>query len=298
MVKGINKNLPDYNSPDNLKEILESFGFSMQKKFGQNFLINEKIRAEIISFLDFNAESKLWEVGPGLGAMTSMLMEKGAALTVFEIDKGFSALLNGFFGGNKNFKLVLGDVRKTWREEAEIGKPDIFFGNLPYNISLEFISSVIEADYGIKTMLFTVQKEAAQRIIATKGSKNYTALSVLCKRIYNCRIVKIIPADAFWPQPHVDSAALLFDLKEQSSPDFIDCKNSYLFTSLVKALFASRRKTVKNNLGAWLKQKGFLNLTETILKKANLKENIRAESLSVYDFLVLSDIVSETIGKI
>ena len=298
MVRGTNKNLPDYNSPDNLKEILESFGFSMQKKFGQNFLINEKIRSEIISFLEFNAGTKLWEVGPGLGAMTSMLIEKGAELTVFEIDKGFSALLDGFFGTCKNFKLVLGDVRKTWKEEAGTGKPDIFFGNLPYNISLEFISSVIEADCGIKTMLFTVQKEAAQRIIANTGSKNYTALSVLCKRIYNCRIVKIIPPDAFWPKPHVESAVLLFSLKEQFSSDFIDCKNPHLFTSLVKALFVSRRKTVKNNLGAWLKQKGFVNLTEAILKKANLKENIREESLSVYDFLVLSDIVSEMIGKI
>ena len=282
--------LPDYNSPSQLKELLGTLGFSMQKKFGQNFLINGQIRSQLISMLNLEAEKNggkgdfpaktpageprsaqtvkpctVWEIGAGLGAMTQMLLNSCVFLTAFEIDKGFASLLESFFGARRNFKLIQGDVQKTWRKETFV----------------------------FKTMLFTVQKEAALRVTAERGNKNYTALSVLCARTYGCKIVKIIPPSAFWPRPHVESAALLFTPKN----DLTEYKSPAIFTKLVKALFSSRRKTIKNNLNEWLKTKGLGRCTETVLQEAKLDGNLRAETLSLYDFLLLSDIVSDVIGN-
>ena len=210
--------LPNYDSPAELKALLETLGFAMQKKFGQNFLIDKKARENLISFLNLDRGTKVWEVGPGLGAMTYLLLEKGVKLTAFEIDKGFISLLKKFFLENskQSFTLVEGDVQKNWLPYLnEHGKPDVFFGNLPYNIASELIASTVEAGIVFDTMLFTVQKEAAERITARPNNKNYTAFSVLCSLFYECKIVKTIPASAFWPQPNVESAAVLFKAKKR-----------------------------------------------------------------------------------
>ncbi|MGI5083557.1 16S rRNA (adenine(1518)-N(6)/adenine(1519)-N(6))-dimethyltransferase RsmA [Treponema putidum] len=284
--------LPNYDSPAELKALLETLGFSMQKKFGQNFLVDKKTRESLISLLELKEETRIWEVGPGLGAMTCLLLEKGVNLTAFEIDKGFISLLKKFFlDKGQNFTLVEGDVQKNWLPYLkEHGKPDIFFGNLPYNIASELIASTIEAGAVFDTMLFTVQKEAAERITARPDNKNYTAFSVLCSLFYECKIVKTIPASAFWPQPNVESAAVLFKAKKE----FAEYKNFKLFIKIVKALFSSRRKNIKNNLSSWLKSNGYDCNADFVLQKAGLNGNLRAESLALYDFLLLSDIISSS----
>ncbi|MGI5065131.1 16S rRNA (adenine(1518)-N(6)/adenine(1519)-N(6))-dimethyltransferase RsmA [Treponema putidum] len=284
--------LPNYDSPAELKALLETLGFSMQKKFGQNFLVDKKTRESLISLLELKEETRIWEVGPGLGAMTCLLLEKGVNLTAFEIDKGFISLLKKFFlDKGQNFTLVEGDVQKNWLPYLkEHGKPDIFFGNLPYNIASELIASTIEAGVVFDTMLFTVQKEAAERITARPDNKNYTAFSVLCSLFYECKIVKTIPASAFWPQPNVESAAILF----KAEKEFAEYKNFKLFIKIVKALFSSRRKNIKNNLSSWLKSNGYDCNADFVLQKAGLSGNLRAESLALYDFLLLSDIISSS----
>ena len=109
-------NLPDYNSPSALKEILSSNSMAMQKKFGQNFLINENARIKLIDALSLDSSSTVWEVGPGLGAMTSEILRRGALLKVFEIDKGFIALLKVFFKDeikSGQMQIIECDVLKT-----------------------------------------------------------------------------------------------------------------------------------------------------------------------------------------
>ncbi|WP_024470076.1 16S rRNA (adenine(1518)-N(6)/adenine(1519)-N(6))-dimethyltransferase RsmA [Treponema pedis] len=283
--------LPNYDSPSELKSFLDFSGLGMQKKFGQNFLTDRNTRNALLSFLKIKEGTRVWEVGAGLGAMTELLLQRGANLTAFEIDKGFSKLLKFFFTGQNKFRLVEGDVQKTWKVEIkERGKPEIFFGNLPYNIALDLISSIIEQEVIFDSMLITVQKEAAERIIAKPGNKNYTVLSVLCSVFYEYKIVKTIPASSFWPKPNVESAAVLFTPKK----DFPAGRDFILFVKTVKALFSSRRKTVKNNLSAWLKSNGFTCTAEEILKTCGLNENLRAENLSLYDFLSLSNIIAKT----
>ncbi len=280
-------NLPNYDSPTDLKEFLDFFGFGMQKKFGQNFLVDRNIRIKLINSLNLKKGDKIWEVGPGLGAMSAMLLEAGVDLTAFEIDNGFIGILKNLF---KDFNLIEGDVLKTWQKELKLtGKPDIFFGNLPYNIATELILDTIKNLVVFNKVLITVQKEVAQKITAQANTKNYCTLSVLCNWLYDCKIVELIPSSSFWPQPHIESAAVLFVPKQYNNN--FGCKNPQLFIKTVKALFSSRRKTIKNNLQAWLRQAGYGNIVDDILKKADLAENLRAENLSLFDFLKLSDII-------
>lgn len=278
---------PDYNSAKNLKEILDQNGFSMQKKFGQNFLINPDARKKLIDCLDINENTKVWEIGPGLGAMTSEILERGADLTVFEIDRGFISLISEFFKpyAEKNkFRIIEGDVLKNWKKELEKGKPDRLFGNLPYNIAATIIADTIENNIRFDKCLFTVQKEVAQRMCAKAGSEDYSSFSVLCNWAYDIKPVLDLNGNNFWPKPNVDSRAVIMTPKE----NFPCCKEPEHFCKLQRALFSSRRKNVRNNLTGFIKNN---DKALEYLEKAQIDPTLRAEVLSIEQILHLSDIM-------
>lgn len=278
---------PDYNSAKNLKEILDQNGFSMQKKFGQNFLINPDARKKLIDCLDINENTKVWEIGPGLGAMTSEILERGADLTVFEIDRGFISLISEFFKpyAEKNkFRIIEGDVLKNWKKELERGKPDRLFGNLPYNIAATIIADTIENNIRFDKCLFTVQKEVAQRMCAKAGSEDYSSFSVLCNWAYDIKPVLDLNGNNFWPKPNVDSRAVIMTPKE----NFPCCKEPEHFCKLQRALFSSRRKNVRNNLTGFIKNN---DKALEYLEKAQIDPTLRAEVLSIEQILHLSDII-------
>ena len=278
---------PDYNSAKNLKEILDQNGFSMQKKFGQNFLINPDARKKLIDCLDINENTKVWEIGPGLGAMTSEILERGADLTVFEIDRGFISLISEFFKpyAEKNkFRIIEGDVLKNWKKELEKEKPDRLFGNLPYNIAATIIADTIENNIRFDKCLFTVQKEVAQRMCAKAGSEDYSSFSVLCNWAYDIKPVLDLNGNNFWPKPNVDSRAVIMTPKE----NFPCCKEPEHFCKLQRALFSSRRKNVRNNLTGFIKNN---DKALEYLKKAQIDPTLRAEVLSIEQILHLSDII-------
>ena len=282
-------NHPDYNSPAELKKILEENGFSMQKKFGQNFLINQQARNKLIDALDVSDGTTVWEVGPGLGAMTNGLLKKGADLTVFEIDRGFISLISQFFKdySEKNiFRIVEGDVLKTWYSQTENGNklPLRFFGNLPYNIAATIIADTIEKGIRFERCVFTVQKEVAVRMAAKPGSEDYSSLSVLCNWAYDVKPLMDLSGSNFWPKPNVDSRAVVFTKKE----NFPNCTNPKLFIKLQRALFSSRRKTVRNNLAAIA---GGNEKAVFYLEKAGIDPMLRAEVLSIEQMLKLSDVI-------
>ena len=282
-------NHPDYNSPAELKKILEENGFSMQKKFGQNFLINQAARNKLIDALDVSDGTTVWEVGPGLGAMTNGLLEKGADLTVFEIDRGFISLISQFFKdySEKNtFHIIEGDVLKTWYSQTDNGNklPQRFFGNLPYNIAATIIADTIEKEIRFERCVFTVQKEVAVRMAAKPGSEDYSSLSVLCNWAYEVKPLMDLSGSNFWPKPNVDSRAVVFTKKE----NFPNCINPKLFIKLQRALFSSRRKTVRNNLAAIA---GGNEKAVFYLEKAGIDPMLRAEVLSIEQMLKLSDVI-------
>lgn len=288
------QNIPDYNSPAELNAFLEQRGMAMQKKFGQNFLINQDVRKKIAAALQIQKGDSVWEVGPGLGSMTKELLDLGANVTVFEIDRGFASCLKEFFSEESqasNFNLVQGDVLKTWKEyKKDNPLPKYFFGNLPYNIAAALIADTIESGVRFEKCAFTVQKEVAQRMAAKESSADYSSFSVLCQWAYDVKTICDLGRANFWPRPNVESRAVLFTKKE----DFPICQNPQLFVKMQRALFSSRRKTVKNNLSKFLSAyKGSKGVSaEEVLKKAGISEQVRAEALTAKEMLLLSDAVN------
>lgn len=278
---------PDYNSPAELKAVLDANGFSMQKKFGQNFLINASARQKLIDNLDVKEGMKVWEIGPGLGAMTSILLERGVDLTVFEIDRGFVSLISQYFedyAKKDKFHLVEGDVIKTWKAQLKEGQPARLFGNLPYNIAATIIADTIEEGIRFDSCVFTVQKEVAQRMCAKAGSEDYSSFSVLCQWAYDLKPIMDLGGGNFWPKPNVDSRAVLLTKKE----DWPSCNNPKSFVKLQRALFSSRRKNVRNNLASYLKNN---DLAMAYLQKAGIAPEKRAEVLSIKELLNLCDVI-------
>ncbi|MBO7163605.1 MAG: ribosomal RNA small subunit methyltransferase A [Spirochaetaceae bacterium] len=284
---------PDYDSPSSLKNFLDQQGMAMQKKFGQNFLINGPARRRLIDALQVDDVTSVWEVGPGLGAMTDEILSRGARVTAFEIDRGFASCVRDFFKDYETqgkFTLVEGDVLKTWKSQAEKQLPDRFFGNLPYNVAATIIADMISAGYRFPRSVVTVQKEVAQRMCATVGSKDYSSFSILCSWAYKVTPLMDLGGGSFWPRPNVDSRAVVMELRE----DFPRCQNPEHFMKLLRGLFASRRKTIKNNLTVFYSNG---EQASAVLDEAKINPQIRAEELPLETLLHLSDISNSIVGR-
>jgi 16S rRNA (adenine1518-N6/adenine1519-N6)-dimethyltransferase len=274
----------DYNSGPALRAYLESRGLSIRKQWSQNFLINPYARKQLVDALDVEKDNSVWEIGSGLGAMTAELLKHGLNVTAFEIDPGFCSILKELFTGS-NFSLIEGDALKTWKD----AEPSSYlFGNLPYATAAVLMGNLIEGQRFFKRMVITVQKEVALRMTAKPGSKDYSSISVLCASCYASKIIMTLKGQSFYPVPHVDSAAICFDKLPGTT------QAPALFYPLIRALFASRRKTITNNLQHFLGSFGTITkeshkaIVEAALKKSAINGGDRAENLPAEAFFTLA----------
>src|SRR6056297_402508 len=268
----------NYNSPKSIALFLRENGMSPTRRFGQNFLISQAIREKIIGLLEPHRNDRIWEIGPGLGAMTEMLIESSSELTLFEIDNRFIEFLNSLCSDFSNVRIVPGDVVKTWFSVyQEEGMPHRIMGNLPYNTASIIIAHLIEAACVAPRMVFTLQKEVAQRMRAVPGTRDYSAFSVICQFACTIKDGGTISPGAFYPQPHIDSAIVV--MMPHGRFDF---KFLPLVSAITKALFASRRKTIRNNLEkSPLVSRYGREQVFTALEKSEIDSGRRGEELSV-----------------
>ncbi|MDR3301530.1 MAG: 16S rRNA (adenine(1518)-N(6)/adenine(1519)-N(6))-dimethyltransferase RsmA [Spirochaetaceae bacterium] len=284
----------NYDSPTAIKAFLAEHGFAMQKKFGQNFLINPSARINLVKQLRIEEDDEVWEVGAGLGAMTSLLLERGAQVSAFELDRGFCAVLKEMFADEKKFTLIEGDVLDTWKLSAQkelhpCGRS--LLGNLPYTIGAKLLGDFAEHHFFFTRMVVTVQREVARRIAAQAGDKDYSSLSVLLSRSYNTKLLSPLKGESFFPVPHVESQGVLLELKDSAQRT----KDSACFAPLVRALFSSRRKTVRNNLQAFLKARNISCAAIDILEDCGIDGGERAERLTPDEFARIAHHLSCTL---
>ena len=277
-----------YDSPRRLAAFLAQRGLSPKKRFGQNFLVDAGVRGRILGLLAPEKGTRVWEIGPGLGAMTRALLEAGVLLRTFEIDRGFIAVLEEEFAGEQNFTLVAGDVLRRWPEFRE-ESPRLIFGNLPYSVAAVLIADFLEKDFIQSRWLFMVQKEVAARMAARPGTKSYSSFSLLCQTFTELRLHDDIPPAAFYPRPEVFSTIVeLIPRKDQPR-----IENRGLYLGLARSLFASRRKTIKNNLLPWAASQGKdATWTEGLIREAGLDGGLRGEVLSVEEVVHLANIAT------
>ena len=272
------KLIQNYDSVSDLRSVLDTNNLNMSKRFGQNFLVSPGARSRIIDILDIDPKSKIWEIGPGLGAMTHMIADVTDDLTVFEIDYGFIRYLEEAFGKKKGFKIIKGDFVKTWSSvAAQDGKPEKILGNLPYNSASAIVSSLIEGNCIPESMVITVQKEMGQRMISPPGSKNYSSFSMLCQFVFTVRNMGDLKPGSFYPSPDVTSTIL--ELK----PHFLyNDVNSQLYFKIIRDLFQSRRKTIKNNLSrGWTGRNIPWEDVENALLQSGIRPEDRGENIPV-----------------
>lgn len=241
-----------YNSVGAIRDLLEQQGLVMQKRFGQNFLVNQNVREKIVESIDLNPDSVVWEVGPGIGAITALIVGKCRSLHLFEIDRGFIELLKQLSSELEHVEVVPGDALKNWPALYETqGVPDAVVGNLPYNVGSVIIASFIEKGLLPQRMTFTVQKEVALRLEASSGSKIYSSFTMLTSLDYKVKRVMDISPGSFYPRPDVISSIIVMDKKKERmmegySLDDPEIRSCYF--RLIRDLFKSRRKTIRNNL--------------------------------------------------
>ena len=273
----------DYSSISSITRLLEENGLGMTKKFGQNFLVSMSALDRITALSGACEGMRVWEVGPGIGALTTKLLQTGAEVTAFEIDHGFCRILREqAYVDVPNFKLVEGDALKNWKTEWETqGTPDIICANLPYNVGSIFIASVIENRCLPQTMVFTLQSEVVDRICAKQTDDAFSGFSILTGIDYENTDAMRLRSGCFFPSPNVDSSVVVMRKRENALVPDAEARD---FLELVRILFAQRRKTVKNNLKATGKSSADI---DRALTECGISQTERAEKLSVGQILAL-----------
>jgi 16S rRNA (adenine1518-N6/adenine1519-N6)-dimethyltransferase len=249
----------------------------MKRPFGQNFLFDKNILNKIVSCSGVTKKDTVVEIGPGLGTLTRVLAQKSKKVIAIEFDRKLISQLTENVSDLKNVEIINMDALKYPYEHIR-GKFSVV-ANIPYNITTPIIFKLLEYKAKIISMTLLMQKEVAQRIVATSGSREYGVLS-LTTQIYTKPALKfIVSKKSFSPPPKIDSAIVHFQV---SARPFLPVKDASLFLDIVKTAFGQRRKTIKNSL------KSFHGLTEA-LDRTSIAPSSRPETLSMQDFIRLAD---------
>ncbi len=250
-----------------------------RKRFGQNFLTDQSVIDRIVS--RFQGEHTIVEIGPGQGALTQGLLKTGAGVIAIELDRDLIPLLNKKFAHSDNLTLHQADALHFEFAALEPQAPLRLVGNLPYNVATPLIFKLLEYLPLIVDMHFMLQWEVATRLTATAGEKHYGQLSVVMQNLCTTQTLLQVPPEAFNPVPKVNSAVIQITPREKP---VIPAEHHAGFIAIVKASFAQRRKTLRNNL------KGIVSENEII--DAGIDPGLRAEVLEITQFGTLAEKIS------
>ena len=276
------------------KYLMKKYKIKANKGLGQNFLIDDEALKDIVEGADIKKDDLVIEIGPGLGSLTKLLLEKAKKVICIELDKKMIKVLKDRFFMYKNIEIINKDILKIDLEnlikqekEKDIEIKDVkIVANLPYYITTPIIMKLIENNLDIESITVMIQKEVADRLIAIPGTKDAGAITYTI--YYYCETKKIreVENTSFIPVPEVQSEVI--NLKIRKEP-VVKVKNKKVMFHIIKSAFLQRRKTLLNAL---TNVKVFNNKKEgiEILKKLNLKEDVRAENLKIEDFAKLTDI--------
>lgn len=263
-----------------IQQILASINAHPRHRFGQNFMIDVNFVRLIAQAAQLSADDQVIEIGPGTGTLTEELLAQAGRVLAVEIDRDLAGLLRERFAENPRFQLIEGDalagkhaINAQLLEVIESAKADgrgiKLVANLPYNIASPLVIDLLRA--GVRELIFTVQKEVAQRLGARVGHEEYGPLSVMAQMLSRVQVLRTIPPQVFWPTPKIESALVRMTaedrLRDHSEP----------FGRFVHQLFSARRKMVRKTLSAMVEN------ADALLHKLNLDGNVRPENLSPED---------------
>ena len=287
------------NTLEETKFLMKKYKIRANKNLGQNFLIDDEVIQDIVNGANIAKEDLVIEIGPGLGTMTALLVEKAKKVICIELDKKMIKILNDRFIAYDNIELINQDVLKVnlkelvkqEKENNQIKNVKIV-ANLPYYITTPIIMKLLESNLDIESITVMIQKEVADRLIEIPSGKNTGAITYTV--YYYCKSTKIreVANASFIPMPEVISEVINLELRKEPA---VKVANKKVFFNIIKSAYMQRRKTLLNalvNTGVFKNKEEGLE----ILKKLNLREDIRAENLTIEDFARLTNVFCERIG--
>ena len=253
---------PTLGNPQNTIEVLQKYNFNFQKKFGQNFLIDEHVLDKIIRAAEITKDDYVLEIGPGIGTMTQYLACAAREVTAVEIDRALIPILEDTLKEYDNVSIINEDILKVdiaaLAKEKNGGRPIKVVANLPYYITTPIIMGLFESHVPLESITVMVQKEVADRMQVGPGTKDYGALSLAVQYYAKPYIVANVPPNCFMPRPAVGSAVIRLTRHQKPPVEVMDEK---LMFRLIRASFNQRRKTLANGL----KNSGELNLSKEVI---------------------------------
>lgn len=278
---------------NNIRKILKEHNFKFSHSLGQNFIINPEICPKMAELSKVDENTGVIEIGPGIGVLTNELAKRAKKVVSIEIDRRLLSVLNETLSEFSNVKVLNADILKInlkelIREEFNDVENIVVCANLPYYITSPVIMKLLEGKLRLKSIVAMVQKEVAERICAGVGTRESSNITVTVNYYSKPEILFPVSKADFMPSPKVDSAVIKLDINNGNS---VKVKDEEAFFKVVKSVFLQRRKTILNSLS-----KG-LNLDkvviEKVLSKLGLDINLRAENLTMEQFISLANYIYE-----
>ena len=264
--------------PSDLRAFLEECGVDAKKSLSQNFLIDGNIIQKILATAAVAPGDEILEIGPGPGALTQALLEKGAKVTAVEMDPVFGHALERFQVAGR-LHVIIQDFLKFPLQEYLKGKKCKVVANLPYHITTPILTQLLPLYPQIESLTVMVQKEFAERMMAKTGTSDFSHLTLFLQFYSAVEGHFAVSRNCFYPRPKVDSTVVLCKLH----PPLLE--NSELFFQMTREAFSHRRKMLR----ASLKEMYGSSHVEEALKKIGRSAQSRPEELSLNEFISLYD---------
>lgn len=274
------------------KFILNKYGIHANKSLGQNFLINNEVVSTIIESANISNKDLVIEIGPGLGTLTSRLLEKAGKVICVELDDRMISILEDRFKLYNNFELIHNDVlkvdlNKIIEENLENSnlKTAKIVANLPYYITTPIIMKLLEEKLNIETITVMIQKEVADRLVALPGTKNAGAITYSVYYYADASKIIDVERNSFIPEPNVTSTVIQLKIRKES---LLQVENEELMFKIIKQAFMQRRKTLVNalsNLAIFNNKEEIIQL----LKELNINEKVRGEALTIEQYAQITN---------
>ena len=283
------------------KFLMKKYKIKANKNLGQNFLIDDMALQDIANGAEICEDDLVIEIGPGLGSLTELLLEKAKKVICIELDKKMVKILRDRFIAYKNLEIInedvlrinLNELIKEEKENDSSIKSVKVVANLPYYITTPIIMKLVENDLDIKSITVMIQKEVAERLIAIPGTKETGAITYTMYYYCEGKKIREVENTCFIPEPEVTSEVINLKLRENPT---VQVKDKKVMFKIIKSAYMQRRKTLINSLTS---VGVFKNKEEGIqaLKKLGLKEDIRPENMKIEDFAKLTDLFLNSISE-
>lgn len=271
------------------KKIVEKYGFSFKKNFGQNFLVDERVLGKIVSSAEISKDDVVIEVGPGIGTLTQALAKEAYKVVAVEIDTTLVPILGELLSDFDNIEIINEDILKVDVNAIAEKYPDKkikMVANLPYYITTPIIMNVLENHIPVESITVMIQKEVAYRMKAQPSTKDYGSLSLAVQYYCEPYLVANVPQNCFMPRPNVDSAVIKLTVMDKPK---VQVNNEKFMFEFIKAAFSQRRKTLVNCIFS----SGLITLSKDeigkMLNGLGYDERVRGESLTLEDYGKITD---------